>query len=546
MNTVFLADADPRTLNVLGVSLEQARYEVTTATDGLDALGKIEVASPDVLVTATRLQHLDGWELVAKVRERPGLEGLPVIFLATEDTPEDRRRSNELGVEEYVKKPVFVRELIARVELLLARRAQREFADAPRIGHARLEGTTRDIAVVDIVQDFEASHRSGAVHLRRGEEDAHLYFRDGRLIDAELSGQHGEEAVYRALGWLDARFEVELDAVTKKDAIGRSTQTLVRRGMLRLGQSLGAVSRVPSLALSPSPPAPVATISPPVAIPPSPPPPTVAAVPQAPAPPRAPAPSTTPPRVSSTPPRLSSAPVTKEIRPSPDDSILAEAVAAGIPSPARWAKRLVVVTVAAAAGLLFVAGARSLRPAPGPHPASASVEAAAVPAAQAGAKEPVLPTAVGPTAAVRTEGPSAGPSEVPAAAEQPELPAQSTGHASGNRPASASPLQAAAPVDNARPAVRETALDVSVSTTNQSPLVRDAERALLKGDTERALSVARQAVAENPADAEAWLTLAAAQKATGDLVGAGETYRGCVKSARTAGVSHCRVLAAKE
>ncbi len=46
----------------------------------------------------------------------------------------------------------------------------------------------------------------------------------------------------------------------------------------------------------------------------------------------------------------------------------------------------------------------------------------------------------------------------------------------------------------------------------------------------------------NPADAEGWLTLAAARKAAGDLAGARDAYRRCVASARTFGVMSCRAL----
>ena len=94
---------------------------------------------------------------------------------------------------------------------------------------------------------------------------------------------------------------------------------------------------------------------------------------------------------------------------------------------------------------------------------------------------------------------------------------------------------------------REIPIDiVKLTAANLSPLVRDAQKALLKGDTQRALALARQAVTERPADADAWLTLAAAQKASGDLEAARETYLNCVQRAQTATLNHCRILGSRQ
>jgi hypothetical protein len=88
----------------------------------------------------------------------------------------------------------------------------------------------------------------------------------------------------------------------------------------------------------------------------------------------------------------------------------------------------------------------------------------------------------------------------------------------------------------------ETAIDVHTQMHSQSPLVRDAQSALLKGDTNKAMELAQKAVSKEPGDADGWLTLAAARKASGDLSGAAEAYKGCIAKAQTVGVMHCRVL----
>jgi tetratricopeptide (TPR) repeat protein len=74
-------------------------------------------------------------------------------------------------------------------------------------------------------------------------------------------------------------------------------------------------------------------------------------------------------------------------------------------------------------------------------------------------------------------------------------------------------------------------------------IVSQANHALRRGATVRALTLARQAVAANPADADAWLTLGAALQSSGDSAGAREAYNNCLTRAHTADISECRLLA---
>ena len=236
---LLLVDADPRSVRVLEVSLKKAGYSVTTATDGLDALAKIESLTPDLVLSDTRLPKLDGYTLVRKLKERVEWSQIPIVFLTSQKSIEDKIRGLELGVEDYLTKPIFVRELIARVNLLLARRTQENIATnrSTLTGRTRFSGSTQDMAVVDLLQTFEVSRKSGVVHLRGGGvQEGHIYFRDGKVVDAELGRLRGEEAIYRALIWNEATFEVEFKGVANEDVIGGSTQAILMEGMRRVDE----------------------------------------------------------------------------------------------------------------------------------------------------------------------------------------------------------------------------------------------------------------------------------------------------------------------
>jgi CheY-like chemotaxis protein len=235
---LLLVDADPRSVRVLEVSLKKAGYSVTTATDGLDALAKIESLTPDLVLSDTRLPKLDGYTLVRKLKERAEWSAIPIVFLTSQKSIEDKIRGLELGVEDYLTKPIFVRELIARVNLLLARRTQENItASRPTLaGRTRFTGSTQDMAVVDLLQTFEVSRKSGVCHLHGGKQDAQIYFREGKVVDAELGRLRGEEAIYRALIWNEAAFEVEFKTIANEDVIGGSTQAILMEGMRRVDE----------------------------------------------------------------------------------------------------------------------------------------------------------------------------------------------------------------------------------------------------------------------------------------------------------------------
>jgi DNA-binding response OmpR family regulator len=234
---LLLVDADPRSVRVLEVSLKKAGYSVTVAHDGLDALAKVEMSSPDLVLSDTRLPNLDGYAFVQKLKAKPEWANIPVVFLTSQKSVEDKIRGLELGVEDYLTKPIFVRELLARVNLLLARRTQETIATrAAPGGRTRFSGSIHDMAVVDLLQTFEVSRKSGVVHLTNHQQAAKIYFRDGKIVDAEVSHLRGEEAVYRTLIWNEAEFEVEFCPVKNDDVIGTSTQGILMEGMRRVDE----------------------------------------------------------------------------------------------------------------------------------------------------------------------------------------------------------------------------------------------------------------------------------------------------------------------
>ncbi len=246
---LLLVDQDPNSRTVLEVSLKKAGYVVTTSEDGLDALSKIEVFAPDMVLTDTRLSGIDGFELVRRMKDRPEFASIPVVFLSSRKSVEDKVRAFELGVEDYLTKPIFVRELLARVNALLNRRAQERIAARqPASGRTRFAGSILDMAVVDLLQTFDVSRKSGVLTVTNGGvQQAVIAFRDGAVVDAVLGKLRGAEAVYRTLVWNEGEFSIEFRPVEAQDSVGISTQALLMEGMRRVDEWTRLLEQLPPM-----------------------------------------------------------------------------------------------------------------------------------------------------------------------------------------------------------------------------------------------------------------------------------------------------------
>jgi len=86
---------------VLEVSLRKAGFTVTPAPSVQDALDKLELHTPDLIISETKFPtELDGFELRRRVRASADWAGIPFVFLTSETAIENKIRGLELGVED--------------------------------------------------------------------------------------------------------------------------------------------------------------------------------------------------------------------------------------------------------------------------------------------------------------------------------------------------------------------------------------------------------------------------------------------------------------
>jgi DNA-binding response OmpR family regulator len=215
LSRILLVDSDSRSARRPESSLSGAGHVVTMAWSGEEALEQLARETPDLVLSETKLAGMDGYELAREFRKQGS--GVPFAFLTRSRAVEDRLRALELGVEDYLTKPIFVRDLVSRVNLLLSRKAP-DSMPAPE-GNAgartRMSGSTSEVSLIDVLQTCEVSRKSAVVRVQSGGESGAIYVRDGVVVDAEVGEgrRRGEQAVYRILLWHDATFVVDFETI---------------------------------------------------------------------------------------------------------------------------------------------------------------------------------------------------------------------------------------------------------------------------------------------------------------------------------------------
>ncbi|MBP9088625.1 MAG: response regulator, partial [Kofleriaceae bacterium] len=245
--TLLLVDGDARSLRVLEVSLRKAGFLVTTAETVRDAMDKLLVRAPELIISEIRFDDGDGFDLRRKVRANEEWQDIPFVFLTSETAIEYKIKGLELGVDDYLTKPIYIKEIVARIGILLQKK-QRSRIEERKDVRTRFVGRLSDMPVVDVIQTIEVSRKSGVIQFV-GERDqqAAIYFRDGKVIDAEAGALQGEDAVYRLLTWSDGDFEVMFRTVRRREVVTVSSQGLLMEGMRRLDEWTLLLEQLPSL-----------------------------------------------------------------------------------------------------------------------------------------------------------------------------------------------------------------------------------------------------------------------------------------------------------
>ncbi|MDI6827416.1 MAG: response regulator [Armatimonadota bacterium] len=113
---ILAVDDEKHIVRLVQVNLERQGYEVVTASDGKEALQKVEEEKPDLVILDVMMPYMDGFEVLQNLRRNPSTRDIPVIMLTAKAQDADVFRGWQSGVDCYLTKPFNPMELISFVK----------------------------------------------------------------------------------------------------------------------------------------------------------------------------------------------------------------------------------------------------------------------------------------------------------------------------------------------------------------------------------------------------------------------------------------------
>ena len=207
---ILIVEDEPDIVELLVYNLHQAGFKAEAVFNGADALERVKIEQPDLVLLDLLLPEVDGLEVCRTLKRDPETASIPIIMLTAKGEAIDRIVGLELGADDYITKPFSPREVMLRIRAVLRR--------APNVPRSR---PANQIQIDDLKIDL----------------DRHQVFSDGSVIDLTATEFKILSLFAHSPGRVFTR-SILMDAVWGQEYYGieRTMDTHVSRLRRKLGQ----------------------------------------------------------------------------------------------------------------------------------------------------------------------------------------------------------------------------------------------------------------------------------------------------------------------
>lgn len=208
MYKLLVVDDEPKIREVIKEYAEFNGYEVTEAEDGMSAVGLCKLNEYDLVILDIMMPKLDGFSACKEIKK---IQDVPIIMLSARGEEYDKLFGFELGIDDYIVKPFSPKELMARINVILARRhsSSQNKSDVLTFGGLEINMAARTVTVdgkrVELTpKEYELlfyliEHKNIALSRDKLLSDiwGYDFFGDDRTIDTHIKNLRNNLGPYR-------------------------------------------------------------------------------------------------------------------------------------------------------------------------------------------------------------------------------------------------------------------------------------------------------------------------------------------------------------
>lgn len=229
---VLLIDSEQESRRNLEENLRERGYTVLSLHETKDAVVAVISLKPDLVITKAKMPLIDGHEISRLMRQNHSTSNIPFLFIHQEAGEIKGARDN---IDDDILMPFTTEGLIGKIDRILKISAERKaiLSGRPR----KISGQLGIMTLADIIQVLDMNRKTCIVTLKKDKLTGWVYFRNGRIIDAEKGKLQGEEALLELLNWNEADFIIETDIdLPFEERIKKDTATLLIDAFTRMDE----------------------------------------------------------------------------------------------------------------------------------------------------------------------------------------------------------------------------------------------------------------------------------------------------------------------
>ena len=183
---VLIVEDEPAIAELLTINLKHNGFGTVWAGDGVAAQRELDAVLPDVILLDWMLPGQSGLSLARKWRADQRTKDVPIILLTAKSDEPDKLAGLDSGADDYITKPFSIKELLARVRVVLRRRAPELSTKILSIGALQLDGATHRVTYQNTALKLGPTEFKLLQHLMTNPERVHSR---GQLLD-NVWGDH--------------------------------------------------------------------------------------------------------------------------------------------------------------------------------------------------------------------------------------------------------------------------------------------------------------------------------------------------------------------